>query len=339
MLSASGDHTAPGPTAADANAHGPAGAHPTAHDPVAAHPTAGRRAADRRPSGGRPRIVVLGSINIDLTGTTGRFPGPGETVLGHEFSMSPGGKGANQAIAAARAGGDVTLIAAVGTDTFAAGLTETVEQARVATHRIRRVPGPSGVALITVADSGENTIVVLPGANAALTALTEDDLRVIRAASMLVCQLEIPLPTVIAAAQAADAAGVPVLLNPSPARQLPVELIEAVSIAVVNRDEAGVVGADVLAGIPHVITTLGADGADYRGPGGTRHHLAAPAVTVIDTTGAGDAFAGALAVSWGSDIRAALRFACAAGALATTVRGAGAAAPTADRIAALLART
>ena len=283
-------------------------------------------------------IVVAGSINLDLIGTAAHFPSPGETVLGHQFSTSPGGKGGNQAVAGARAGGSVSFLGALGDDEFAGRLRKSLSEAGVATPELRTVPGPSGVALITVTDDGENSIVVLPGANAALTELTDADERAIGAAAMLVVQLEIPLTTVTAAARVAAAAGVPVLLNASPVTALPAELLAAVTIAVVNQGEAAELGT-ALDDVPHLITTLGADGARYRGPAGDEVTTPGFDVTPLDSTGAGDAFTGALAVAWtrGDAPDDALRWACAAGALATLTAGAAGSAPSAAELTEYLA--
>lgn len=271
-----------------------------------------------------PSIVVLGSLNMDLIVRSPRLPTPGETVAGSNFSTSPGGKGANQAIAAARAGGRVAMIGAVGDDGFGPALSDALTAAGVDGERIRRVPGPSGMALITVDDTAENTIVVVAGANAALTDLDGADRAAIVDAELLVVQLETPLGTVTEAALVAAAAGVPVLLNPSPVRPLPADLLAAVHILVVNEAEAAALDG-VRPGGGHLITTRGAAGARYRGPAGDVD-ARPPAVRAVDTTGAGDAFAGALAVAWsrGDDPASALRWACAAGALATTRLGAAA---------------
>jgi len=282
-----------------------------------------------------PAITVVGSLNMDLIVRAPRLPNRGETLTGSGFSTAPGGKGANQALAAARAGGRVRMIGAVGRDDFGTTLMGTLADGGVDIERVRRDDRPSGVALITVADDAENTIVVVPGANAALTALDAADEAAIAAADLVILQLEVPPATVTRAAQVAAAAGVPVLLNPSPIRPLPADLLAAVDILLVNETEAAELGADVLPGGGHLVTTLGAAGARYRGPGGAVATAIPPPVEPVDTTGAGDAFAGALAVAWcrGDDPAAALRWACGAGALATTVPGAGVAAPFAAEIA------
>lgn len=303
----------------------------------------------------RPRrIVVVGSVNMDLVARCAELPRPGETVAGGDFAQVPGGKGANQAIAAARAGGDevaVTMVGAVGSDAFADALLAHLASAGVETASVRRAPGSSGIAQITVDARGENVIVVIPGANGTMIALTDAELAVIRDADLLMLQLEIPLPAVVQAAFAARDAGVPVLLNPSPVTDLPAELRAALSLVVVNEGEAAALGVS-LDEVPTVVTTLGSRGARHSSRGGAAGgsepasgewrkttEIKAPSVTAIDTTGAGDAFTGALAVAYLQDrgARNTLQFACAAGALATTVPGASS--PTRDQIEALAAAT
>lgn len=273
-------------------------------------------------------IVVLGSVNMDLVTTAGRLPRPGETLLGNSFSTVPGGKGGNQAIAAAKAGGEVLFIGAVGRDNFGAQLTQALEGGGVSVSLLRHVNGPSGIASITVDDLAENSIVVVQGANAAVVGLTDADREAVCTAGLLVCQLETPMSAVISAAGLAAAAGVPVLLNPSPARELPTELLASVSLLVLNEGEATAIGPEAVAGIPHVVTTLGAAGARYRGPD-EEFEVRAPKVEALDSTGAGDAFTGALAVAWTSGLspRQSVQLACAAGALATTTLGAAASSP------------
>jgi ribokinase len=283
-------------------------------------------AKDAAEPAARPRLVVLGSINMDLRVRAPRLPLAGETILGSAFATGQGGKGANQAIAAARAGAEVAMIGAIGDDAFGVELVESLTAAGVDSTGIRRLDGPSGIAVITVDNSGENTIVVAPGANGRLTELSAIDIATIRDAELLVLQLEIPLGAVTAAAEAAAAAGVPVLLNPSPATPLPPRLLASLTLLVLNEGEALTLGPDTLAAVPHLITTLGSAGARYRGPGGDELVAIPPAVEVVDTTGAGDAFTGSFAVAWltGEDPAAALGWACAAGALATTKPGASA---------------
>jgi len=298
---------------------------PAGSGPVEATP-AGSRTGKAVPSPGGPagpRLVVLGSVNMDLVVRTGHLPSPGETTAGTDFVTLPGGKGANQAIAAARAGGHVSFVGAIGDDDYGRRLAEGLAVAGVSVDRLGQVPGSSGVALITVDDAGENTIVVVPGANAQVR-VPVPDAELIAAADMLLIQLELPLRTVLAGALVAARAGVPVLLNPSPVAPLTPELLDLVTILVLNEGEAEVLGPAALARVPHVVTTLGASGARYAGPGGERCEIPAPPVVAVDTTGAGDAFTGTLAVAWARGLAPAeaVRLACVAGATATTYHGA-----------------
>ncbi len=281
-------------------------------------------------------MVVVGSTNMDLVVSVPRPPVPGETILGTAFTTTPGGKGANQAIAAAKAGAEVAFVGAVGDDTFALELREALVDAEVDTALLRELPGASGVAAITVDSSGQNSIVVVPGANSCVVDLTDDELAAIADADVLLCQLEIPLDTVTAAARHAAAHGTVVMLNPSPVRPLPDALLAAVDVLVVNQTEARQLGRDVLAAAAHVVTTLGADGVRYRGADGRPLNVLSPTVDTVDTTGAGDAFVGVLACEWGAEPLPALVFACAAGALATTRRGASVSSPTRAEIQALV---
>lgn len=283
-------------------------------------------------------VTVLGSVNMDVVATTPTRPAGGETVLGTAFGTGPGGKGSNQAIAAARAGADVDFVGAVGDDDFADTLRRTLVDAGVDTALLRTAAGPSGVAVIVVDAAGENSIVVVPGANAAVEQLTAADLDRIAAADVLVCQLELPMAAVTAGAVRAHASGTTAILNPSPVQPLPNELVAAIDVLVVNETEAAQLGAATLTRVPNVVTTLGGRGARWRGPDGAEVHEDAPPVAVLDTTGAGDAFAGTLAASWHLGGATALRRAVAAGALATTRLGAAASSPTAAEVDELLAR-
>ncbi|MEV6557813.1 ribokinase [Nocardia sp. NPDC051756] len=280
-------------------------------------------------------IAVLGSINMDLVTTTERRPVPGETVLGTGFAMVPGGKGSNQAIAARRAGGAVQFLGAVGDDVFAAELRRVLTDSGVGIERLRTVDGPSGVAAIVVDGGGENSIIVVGGANARMTELTDADLEVIAGADILLCQLEIPIDTVAAAARHARANGTTVVLNPSPTQELPAELWANIDVAVVNSGEAEQLGS-ALDPVAHVVVTRGADGATYRGPDGKELSQPSPRVEVIDTTGAGDTFTGALAAAWHRGPKYALNWAGTAGALATTKLGASSSIPTEKEIRAAL---
>ncbi|MEV0332606.1 ribokinase [Nocardia sp. NPDC050717] len=282
-------------------------------------------------------VVVLGSVNMDLVTTTDRRPEPGETVLGSGFTTVPGGKGANQAIAAARSGATVRFLGAVGADAFGATLRSTLNDAGVDTGLTRTVGGPSGVATIVVDETGENTIIVVAGANGRVTDLTGDELAAIAAADILLCQLEIPLATVAAAARHARSSGTVVALNPSPVQPLPAELWADVDLAVVNSLEAERYSAE-LRDVPHVVRTLGGAGAVYRAPGGGESTVPGRRVDVVDTTGAGDAFTGALVATWAAGPHTAVRWANAAGAVATTRLGASSSIPDRATIERALAR-
>ncbi|MDP9779742.1 ribokinase [Nakamurella flavida] len=291
-----------------------------------------------------PSVIVLGSISIDLTATTPHLPAPGETVLGRTLTTGTGGKGHNQAVAAARAaGGDtaVEFIGTVGTDGYTDTLVGALERAGVGTTFLRQVEGPCGTALIWLDDTAENSIVVVPAANALFGDLAAADLDAIAGAGILVGQLEVPMELMVAGATHAAAHGVPVLLNPSPVQELPAELVAALTVLVVNEGEAAALGPAVLDAVPHLVTTLGGRGARYRGPDGGVVTVPAPRVTPVDTTGAGDTFAGALAAAWtaGREPADAVAWACVAGALATTLPGAGDCAPLRAQIDELAART
>ncbi len=284
------------------------------------------------------RVTVLGSVNMDLVATTAVRPAGGETVLGTGFATGPGGKGSNQAIAASRAGARTCFLGAVGDDAFAATLRGTLAAAGVDIDLLRVIPGPSGVAVIVVDAAGENSIVVVPGANGAFTDLGDQELARIAQSDVLLCQLETPMDTVVAGATHAHSAGTLVFVNPSPVQPLPPDLIGSVDVLIVNEAEFAQLGSATVERVPHVVTTLGGRGATWRGPDGVAVHVAAPPVAVVDTTGAGDAFAGTLAASWHLGPERALRRAVVGGSLATTRAGAAASSPTADEVDALLAR-
>lgn len=271
-------------------------------------------------------VVVVGSINLDIVTTCTRFPRPGETVAGSTVAYGQGGKGANQARAAARAGASVTFIGAVGPDDTARTVLSPLREAEVLL-RVTPVDAPTGVAAITVDAAGENTIVVVPGANAELT-VTDDDRRIIAAADVLMLQLEVADRVLLDAARAAHSGGTAVLLNPSPVRELPPELWSYVTAAVVNESESRAL-ATQLAAVPTVVTTLGGEGAELRSAT-ARVRVSGVPVDVVDTTGAGDAFTGTLAAAWGLPVESRLARANAAGALATTVVGATSAPTSAE---------
>ncbi|MGI5272560.1 ribokinase [Nonomuraea sp. CA-218870] len=283
-------------------------------------------------------ITVFGSANMDLVAYTARAPRLGETVTGRDFRTVPGGKGANQAVAAARAGGEVTFLGAVGSDAFGADLRGTLAGAGVDVTLLRRVPGASGIAHIVVDDRGGNAIVVVPGANGAVTAPTDAERAVIARSRALLLQLELPMAAVTAAARAARGAGVPVVLTPAPAQPLPDDLIDAVTLLLPNEHEAaGITGAadpsvaldKLLERVEEAVITLGSEGALYGSRSGERLHVPAVPVQAVDTTAAGDTFAGALAVARaeGRPMPDALRFAAAAAALSVRREGASTSMP------------
>jgi ribokinase len=301
---------------------------------------------------GAGRVVVVGSANVDVVVDVPRHPRGGETILGGEVRRSPGGKGANQAVAAARAGGaDTVLVGALGSDDGAELLLRSLAGSGVRTSGVRRVGAPTGTALITVTPDGENAIVVAPGANDHVT--VDDDARgLIAAADVILVQLEIPVETVIAAA-AARRPGVPIVLNAAPSRELPEGVWRAVDVLVVNEHEAADLAGrggknpaqepaelarELLARVPAVVVTLGGDGAlvARRGHGDVR--VAGIDVDVVDTTGAGDTFCGVLAaeLARGADLADAARVAGVAGALAVTRAGAQESVPDRDEVLASL---
>ncbi|MFI6495798.1 ribokinase [Nonomuraea typhae] len=292
-------------------------------------------------------ISVFGSANMDLVAYVSQAPKLGETVTGRSFRTIPGGKGANQAIAAARAGGRVAFLGAVGDDGFGAEMRATLAAAGVDVKGLREVPGSSGIAHIVVDDDGGNSIIVVPGANGTVTGPSGDDLAMIAGTQALLLQLELPMAAVIGAAQAARVSGAPVILTPAPARPLPDELLEAVTLIVPNEHEAaditGVSGAEaaldaLLARVPEAVITLGGDGALYGSRSGQRLRVPAVPVKAVDTTAAGDTFVGALAVarSEGLAPEAALRFASAAAALSVQREGASTSMPVRAEIDAAL---
>ena len=291
-------------------------------------------------------IAVVGSVNMDLMLRCPRLPRPGETVQGSSFRTEPGGKGANQAVAAARLGARVAFVGCIGDDHFGvraiAGLrAEGVDL----THLSVVNHCTTGVAMVQVDDSGQNSIVLDPGANSALTlAHVDAAARLITEAGLLICQLETPLSAVQRAIEIAHAAGVPVLLNPAPARPLPEAIFRQVDLLVPNegeaslltglavRGESGAVQAATQllgAGCGIVIVTLGAEGLVWADAKGS-HYRPAQAVTALDSTGAGDTFIGALAAAraQGQDLNSAIDFGQRAAAFSVQRRGAQASMPT-----------
>ena len=275
------------------------------------------------------RVCVVGSVNADLTFTVNALPRPGQTVLASSLLSSAGGKGGNQAVAAARAGASVQLVAALGSDSAAEQLRAHLRANDVGLDGVVTLSGPSGTAVIVVDAAAENNIVVAPGANAQLTVDSSDIQAVIADSDVVLLQLEIPIATAIAAARIARAASATVIVNASPAAR-PHDLLalsELADVVVVNEAEA----REWHWPVPHLVITRGRRGASYLGDD-ERFDVPAPRVTPVDTTGAGDVFAGVLAAGWRDGHEVALRRACAAGALATLVPGAGDCAPYAEAI-------
>lgn len=286
------------------------------------------------------RVVVIGSSNTDMVVKAARIPEPGETVLGGDFLMVPGGKGANQAVAAARLGAEVTLVARLGDDLFGEASMRNFREAGIRTEAVVCDPeAASGVALILVDAGGENAIAVAPGANARLAPEDVDRAEpAIRAADVVVLQLEVPMPTVLHGIRLAKQHGRRVILNPAPAMPVPDEALAMVDFLTPNETEAemllggGAAGLGGIAataealrakGVGTVIVTLGREGAFVVGPEGS-FHVPGRHVEAVDTTAAGDAFTGALACALGEGqpFPAALAFATAAAALSVTRMGA-----------------
>lgn len=291
-------------------------------------------------------VLVIGSINMDLVVNAARFPAPGETVLGQSFRTFPGGKGANQAVAAARLGAQVCMIGCVGDDAFGVELISKLKQEGVDTRHVQAVSGVStGVASITLSQS-ENSIVVVPGANHAMSpaclAAAEE---AFRSADVVLCQLEIPLPVVEAAAGLAALHGKPFLLNPAPAMALPTGLLTGATLMTPNEHELSLLFASAsldwqgtLVRHPQrILMTRGADGAWFADAAGQLRHQTGFTVDAVDTTGAGDTFNGALAAFWGQEMPALVRMACAASALSVTHQGAQSGMPTSTQLKEFLA--
>jgi ribokinase len=296
------------------------------------------------------KIVVVGSSNTDMIIKVDRIPKPGETILGGEFASAAGGKGANQAVAAARAGGRVTFVARVGRDMFGdKAVAGFAADAINVDHVFRDPASPSGVALIFVGKDGENSIAVASGANARLApADVRKAKHVFRNASAVLLQLESPLATVIVAAELAARAGARVILNPAPAQMLPTDLLRRVYLLTPNESEAELLtGIQVKStaaaakaaqrlrarGVQAVIVTLGAKGSFVSSPAGGQW-VPGFKVKAVDSTAAGDVFNGAIAVALaeGKSLYQAARFASAAAAISVTRLGAQTSAPTRKEI-------
>ncbi len=288
-------------------------------------------------------ILVAGSANLDFVVRAPHIPAPGETVLGRDFKTFPGGKGANQAIACARAGGAQTaMLLALGEDALAAPLEASLGAAGVRLHIVRRADQPTGSAFICVSDDAENAITVAPGANATLA---PSHLPALDGVTHLLMQLETPVETVHAYARAARTKGVKVVLNAAPARALAPDLLACLDVLVVNKGELATLSThpgtleERLAriAVPCVVVTLGEGGCVARVDGKLIYQDAF-AVIPVDTTAAGDTFCGALvaALGGGIDLREALRLASAAAAIACTRLGAQSSVPTRAEVRAFL---
>lgn len=288
----------------------------------------------------KPKIVVIGSSNTDMICRVPHIPKPGETVLGGDFLTVQGGKGANQAVAAARAGGKVTFVACVGNDLFGKQAIESYKADGIDTSCITLVDdAPTGVALINVADSGENSIAVASGANARLSPAAIDKFRdIILSAQIILMQLEIPIETVYHVARMANAAQIPVVLNPAPAQEIDPAILPMISCITPNEHEAievsGIFPPDpelvsemadkiLMNGSKSVIITLGSKGAFYR-EGNQKEIVPGIAVLAVDTTAAGDTFNGYLVVELakGKTLREAISLANKAAAISVTRMGA-----------------
>ena len=298
----------------------------------------------------RNRVVVVGSVNQDLVVSADRIPRPGETVTGSDFQYFAGGKGANQAVAAARLGASVSMVGKVGDDAFGATLRQGLEREGVDISAVKSVPGCSGIAVIAKDPAGENTIVVVAGSNGKLTPVDlEENLNLIRDAGIVLCQLEIPLETVEYLAVMAERYGVPMMLDPAPARALRPDLLRRIQWITPNETELWGLLALPEREIPqaalpeaaarlsqlgarNVVLKLGGRGCFLALADGRREFVPAFQVKAVDTTAAGDVFNGAFATCLleGKDAIASALFASAAAAISVTRAGAQASVPTRD---------
>lgn len=282
-------------------------------------------------------ILVVGSLNADLVARAPRFPQPGETISGEDLRVIPGGKGANQAVAAARLGANVSMLGRVGNDNFGDFLLENLKQNRVDSSLVQRDDSSTGTAIIIVDSNGQNSIVLSAGANGNVS-IADVDNSPFTNYQLLLLQLEIPLPAVLRAAQRAKENNVRVILNPAPAQQLPDELIALADYIIPNETELSLLTSQKIEDIPsaesaardllrrgarNVIVTLGSKGALLVNAE-TSKQIHTFKVEVVDTTAAGDAFIGGFATSLleNKSLEEAVRFGCACGALATTKFGA-----------------
>lgn len=277
-------------------------------------------------------VAVVGSVNLDLSARVKRLPLPGETVSGATLDRFPGGKGANQALAARRLGARVTIHACVGEDINADEALHLLSEGGVdLAHVQRHEEAPTGIAMIAVTPTGENQIIVAPGANTKLTAPANEALE----ADLLISQLETPSAVLAEIVRGFEGF---VCVNLAPAREIDVSVLQRADLIVVNETESDWYGVSLEAATGYVATTYGGDGAKLARNGVIVAEATPPSVDVVDTTGAGDTFTAALALKLASGWAApdALDFACAAGALATTRAGAQPSLPTADEVRELL---
>jgi len=299
-----------------------------------------------------PNILVAGSLNADLVVRAPHFPQPGETISGEDLQIIPGGKGANQAVAAARLGANVSMLGRVGNDSFGNFLIDNLKQNNVDTNMVQHDDASTGTAIIVVDSNGQNSIVLSAGANGKVSALDVEHASSLDF-SLILLQLEIPTPTVLRAAQIAKAKNVIVILNPAPAKELPDELIALTDYIIPNETELSLLtrmdvndvesaerAAQILLnrGAQNVIVTLGSKGALIVNNEIHKHIESFP-VNVVDTTAAGDAFIGGFAsVLESSTLVDAVRYACACGALATTKFGAQPSLPEKSEVENLIGR-
>lgn len=294
-----------------------------------------------------PNILVVGSLNADLVVRTPRFPQPGETISGEDLQVIPGGKGANQAVAAARLGANVSILGRVGKDNFGDLLLDNLETNNVNAKHVQRDDVSTGTAIIVVDDNGQNSIVLSAGANGKVSS-SDVEHASFSDFSLLLLQLEIPTPTVLSATKLAKENGVRVILNPAPAKELPDELISLIDIIIPNETELSILTGIEVKDIPsaekaakrlldrgaqNVIVTLGSNGVVTVTQKSTLH-IPSFKVNVVDTTAAGDAFIGgfAIALLQNKSLNDAVRYGCVTGALATTKFGAQPSLPTKEEV-------
>jgi ribokinase len=298
------------------------------------------------------KLLVVGSINIDLVACANRLPAPGETILGSSFDVFNGGKGANQAVAIAKLGVPVDMIASLGTDLFTERLLSGLKAAGVDTHAVQMAAGPCGVAHISRADNGENSIIVVSGANRLVSPdYIDTHLDTVQQASMILVQLETPLETVLRLAEQAWEAKTPLMLDPAPARPLPEVLLKRTSWLTPNETEAQILlGVNIdpadaaekllAMGVRNVVLKLGSQGVFLAGRDCPTQQVPAFPVKAVDTTAAGDCFNAAFAVALtrGQAPAVAARYAAAAAAISVTRAGAQPSLPTASEVDAFLAQ-